>query len=163
MESLFEFDLKRSFGKCALVTVFFIEAVSASPCSTYIQTLASPAIVPFGGSEVRSAGQIVDEIFSSKCTVLKALKLNGIAARETHTHHGLTKQLRYGQRRWNGKVIQDKSETQVIQAVKKMREDGISLRKIAEYLDSMGAPPKNRGKKWHPEMMRRILSRNYEP
>ncbi|MBT4792006.1 MAG: hypothetical protein HON90_10575, partial [Halobacteriovoraceae bacterium] len=33
----------------------------------------------------------------------------------------------------------------------------LSLRAIARCLDEMKVPTKQRGKKWHPEMVRRIL------
>lgn len=38
-----------------------------------------------------------------------------------------------------------------------MRESGLSLRQIAKFLDHIGVPTKCRGKKWHPEMIKRIL------
>ena len=38
-----------------------------------------------------------------------------------------------------------------------MRESGMSLRQIADFLSAIGVPTKKRGKKWHPQMIKRIL------
>lgn len=38
-----------------------------------------------------------------------------------------------------------------------MRDEGLSLRAIARCHDEMKVPTKNRGVKWHPEMIRRII------
>lgn len=38
-----------------------------------------------------------------------------------------------------------------------MRSQGMSLRSIAKTLNELKVPTKNKGKKWHPEMVRRVL------
>jgi len=38
-----------------------------------------------------------------------------------------------------------------------MRQSGMTLRQIARFLSEIGVPTKNRGKKWHPEMVNRII------
>lgn len=50
-----------------------------------------------------------------------------------------------------------KTEQRVIDAIRQMKDEGLSLRAIARCLDGMKVPTKNRGKKWHPEMVKRIL------
>ncbi len=57
----------------------------------------------------------------------------------------------------NARVEEFKVEQKVITAVKQMREQGLSLRQIAKNLSAMGVPTKCAGKKWHPEMVKRML------
>jgi len=40
-----------------------------------------------------------------------------------------------------------------------MSSDGLSYRKICDFLTALGIPTKNRGKGWQPEMIRRLLNR----
>jgi hypothetical protein len=44
-----------------------------------------------------------------------------------------------------------------VNSIKQMKAEGLSLRAIARCLDLMKVPTKMRGKKWHPEMVKRIL------
>ena len=50
------------------------------------------------------------------------------------------------------------AESRVIKAVDELRSQGLSLRQIAKFLDQIGVPTKCRGKKWHPEMVKRLLA-----
>jgi hypothetical protein len=45
----------------------------------------------------------------------------------------------------------------VVDSIKQMKIEGLSLRAIARCLDQMKIPTKLKGKKWHPEMIKRIL------
>ena len=38
-----------------------------------------------------------------------------------------------------------------------MKQEGLGLRAIARCLEQMKVPTKSQGKKWHPEMVKRIL------
>jgi hypothetical protein len=104
-----------------------------------------------------STAQIASQIFSSKDSVQKGLRLVGIPARVPHQPHGRQSQPRYGQKRVEGKVGEHKTEQRVINAVREMRANGLTLRAIASCLGEMKVPTKCRGKKWHPEMVKRIL------
>ena len=59
-----------------------------------------------------------------------------------------------------GTVVPNMAEKRVIKAIIEMREQGMTLRQVASCLDHIGVPTKKRGKKWHPEMVKRILSKN---
>lgn len=84
----------------------------------------------------------------------------GILLRKVNKPHGRQSQPKYGERRVNGAVVEYKQEQKVISAVKQMQELGLSLRQIAQYLSTMGVPTKCDGKKWHPEMVKRILNKD---
>lgn len=45
-------------------------------------------------------------------------------------------------------------EQRVIESIRRMSIDGLSYRKICDFLTSVGVPTKNRGKGWQPEMIR---------
>lgn len=104
-----------------------------------------------------SARQIAKEIFSSKSTVTAALAKFDIPIREPHLPHGHLSQPKFGKQIRKGKAVVHLIEQRVIETVRKLKEEGLSLRKIAEVLDQMKVPTKERGKRWHPEMVRRIL------
>jgi hypothetical protein len=55
-------------------------------------------------------------------------------------------------------VTEHKAETRVVAAIREMKANGLDLRAIARCLDEMKIPTKRQGKKWHPEMVRRILA-----
>jgi len=104
-----------------------------------------------------SAAQIATEIFSSRSTILKALKENKIELREAHQHHGNPAETRYGKRKWGSRQIDHAAEQKVIEAVIEMKKASMGLRQIARTLTSMGIQTKCQGKRWHPEMVRRII------
>lgn len=86
-----------------------------------------------------------------------ALAKFDIPAREPHLPHGHPSQPKFGEKIRKGKAVIHVVEQRVIETVWKLKEEGLSLRKIAEVLDQMKIPTKERGKKWHPEIVRRIL------
>jgi hypothetical protein len=105
-----------------------------------------------------SLAQIAALIFSSKDAVRRGLKKAGIKIREPHVpHNGRQSQPRFGQWRIKGKVIELKIEQRVIDAIREMNGNGLSLRAISRCLAKMQIATKCRGKKWHPEMVKRIL------
>jgi hypothetical protein len=105
-----------------------------------------------------SARQIAQEIVSSKTTVTAALAKFDIPIREQHLPHGHPSQPKFGEQIRKGRSVVHLVEQRVIETVRKLKVEGLSLRKIAEVLDQMKVPTKERGKKWHPEMVRRILA-----
>ncbi len=104
-----------------------------------------------------SIAQISSQILCSKDAVRHALKAEGVVIREPGKHHGHPSQPKYGDHYRNGKLIRHLGETRVRRTVLEMKEAGLSLRQIAKFLDQIGVPTKCRGKKWHPEMVKRIL------
>ena len=94
---------------------------------------------------------------SSKKTVRKEILKTNIEIRGKSHHHGNPSQAKYGQRKIKQKLITNKTEQRTIDAVRRMKKEGLSLRAIARCLDDMKIPTQNRGKKWHPEMVKRKL------
>jgi len=78
-----------------------------------------------------SAAQIAGQVFSSKSTILKALKENEIELREAHQHHGNPALAKYGKKKWAGREIDHASEQKVINAVIEMHKANMGLRQIA--------------------------------
>lgn len=107
-----------------------------------------------------SAAQIAQEITSSKSAVLSALKKFQIPIREPHLPHGRQSQAKYGQKRFKGLVTSFKKEEEIAKAIKDMTDKGLSLREVCKILTTMKIPTKNKHRKWHPEMIRRILGSN---
>ena len=110
--------------------------------------------------EGRSIAQISEEILSSRAAVRDALIEFGIA-RKPQGKPGLRPaQVPYGYRMSNGLMVPHLGEQRVLSSVRKMADEGLSYRKICEFLTSVGVPTKNRGQRWHPEMVRRLLVRS---
>ena len=109
-----------------------------------------------------SARQIAGLIFSSKTAVLESLERFGIPIREPHYNHGNPSQTVFGKKVHHGRLIEDKVEKRVIKIILELHEQGLSLRKIAKCLNQMEFATKNRSWKWNPEMIRRVLSRNWD-
>lgn len=119
----------------------------------------SPAVFHLKSvNEGKSLRQIATDTVSSKECVRAALRRNNIPLRERGQYHGNPAQFKYGMKRKSGKEIEHKSEARVGLVVRQMQEEGLSLRGIARFLDQMKVPTKNRGKKWHPEMVRRLAN-----
>ncbi len=108
--------------------------------------------------ETLSARQIAALTVSARSTVLKHLKEYNIPLRsedEALLHN--KGQLGYGERLVNGRVIAHQRELENIDKIKKLREQGHSYWKIADILNSMGVPTKNRGSRWHPTTVMKLL------
>ncbi len=107
-----------------------------------------------------SAAQIAAQIVSSKSGVLDALRRFDIPIREPHRpHHGRQSQPKFGQRRVKGRLRNHERERTVIGVIEKLHAEGMSLRQIATTLQEMGIPTKCKGRRWHPEMVRRVLEK----
>jgi hypothetical protein len=109
-----------------------------------------------------SIRQISTLVMSSKEAVRKELLIQKVPLRDKSQHHGHPAQLRYGHRFTQSQLIENKTEQRTIEAIKQMKQEGLSLRAIARCLSQIKVPTKNRGKKWHPEMVRRILEKSLE-
>lgn len=105
-----------------------------------------------------SVAQIAAQNLSSKESVRQALIEFGIPLRKKGKPGLRPAQVPYGFRRENGLLISHLGEQRVIQSVKKMAREGLSYRKICEFLTSIGVPTKNKGKGWQPEMIRRLIT-----
>jgi hypothetical protein len=105
-----------------------------------------------------SLRQISAQTASSKEAIRSALIKNNIPVRDKGQHHGNPSQLKYGVKRKGLSSVEHKAEQRTVDAVGQMRDEGLSLRAIARCLNQMRVPTKNRGVKWHPEMVRRISS-----
>jgi hypothetical protein len=108
-----------------------------------------------------SLSQIASEILSSKAAVRKGLIDSGIPLRKPHQPHGRQSQVRFGTIRRVGKLIELKHEQRIIQTARDLHDKGLSLREIASTFDTMGIATKCKGKKWHPQMISRILKRDF--
>lgn len=96
---------------------------------------------------------------SSRATIRRALIKFGIK-RRTHGKPGLRPaQVPYGYRRQDGLMVPHQGEQRVLSVVQKMSAKGMPLRQICEFLSATGVPTKRRGRSWHPEMKRRLISR----
>lgn len=80
-----------------------------------------------------------------------------VGLRKPRWHHGHPSQPRYGTKIRNGREELHKGEQLVIDKIHQLRTQGKSLRWIAHLLTEDGVLTKCRGKKWHPEMVSRIL------
>jgi hypothetical protein len=105
-----------------------------------------------------SIRQIAEQIFSSKEAVRKNLISFGIPLRKPHEPHGRAAQPKYGKKIRCGKIVTHLAEQRVIDGIRDMRQQGMSLRQIARFLKKIGVPTKCRGVSWHPEMVRRLLT-----
>jgi predicted transcriptional regulator len=97
---------------------------------------------------------------SSPETIRKLLHDFGITVREKSHHNGNPAQSRYGQKIFQGKLVDHKSELRTVKTIFKMKQEGLGLRAIARCLNEMKIPTKCRGKSWHPQMVKRILEAN---
>ncbi len=94
---------------------------------------------------------------SSKESIWSALIKSNIFLRDKDQHHGSPSQLKFGVERKALSSVEHKAEQRTVDIVRQMKAEGLSLRGIARYLNQMKVPTKNKGMKWHPEMVRRII------
>lgn len=110
----------------------------------------------------RSIAQIASQTLSSRSAVRDALIEFGIPLKQQGKPGLRPAQVPYGYRKSDGLLVPHLGEQRIIQSVKKMSNDGLSYRKICDFLTSVGVPTKNQGKGWQPEMIRRILTRRVQ-
>lgn len=66
----------------------------------------------------------------------------------------------FGQKSVNGELVNDRSECQVIDLIRRHHKSGKSLQKIADWLNQQGYKTK-RGQKWQRISVKRVLDRLY--
>jgi hypothetical protein len=94
----------------------------------------------------RSITQIAAETLSSRAAVRDTLIEFGIPLKQQGKPGLRPTQVPYGYRRSDGLLVPHLGEQRVIQSVRKMSSDGLSYRKICEFLTSFGVPTKNHWK-----------------
>ena len=107
-----------------------------------------------------SIAQIAKQFFFSRDAIRRGLIDAGLTVREPHKPHGRPSQPKYGQKIRSGKASPHLTEQQMIATIRELREQGLTLRKIAKILSDMAVPTKKRGKAWHPEMVSRVLKQS---
>jgi hypothetical protein len=113
--------------------------------------------------ESRSIAEIAVLASSSKMVIRKHLLLQGVVLREPSKPHGRPSNPKYGERLVYGKATAHLGEKRVINAILELRSQGMTLRQVASFLSQMGVPTKERGHRWHPQMVKRILDRAAQP
>lgn len=102
--------------------------------------------------------QIAAQKVHSRSTIQKNLKRADVRLRAPGQGHGNPSQLRFGYRKAEGKIVLHMGEQQVIAAIKDLRSEGMSFRKIAQRMTVLNIPSKNGKRKWHPMMVKRVLN-----
>ena len=87
---------------------------------------------------------------SSKAYVRKELLKASIKLRSKSHHNGNPSQVKFGQRIVKKKLVDSRVEQRVIDAVRKMRDEVLTLRAIARCLDEMKVSTKQQ--KIHPSI-----------
>jgi hypothetical protein len=105
-----------------------------------------------------STSQISKEISSARSTVVEYLKKYNIPIRPTdEAHKKRPGQVAFGRRVIKGKEVAFKKEIEQIEMIKGLRESGHSYHRIADILNTMKVPTKNKGSKWHGTTVMKIL------
>ena len=105
--------------------------------------------------EKLSCEEISRQIFSSKSTVLKYLKLHKIPLRGVGTGH----KIKYGIKKIGEKISTHKSEVEIIKKMELMKKRGDSYWTIAKHFNNRELKTKRKGGKWHPNTIKSILDR----
>ncbi len=104
-----------------------------------------------------SLSQIAAQKVHSRSTIQKNLKRTDVQLRAAGHGHGNPSQLRFGYRKELGRVVPQKGEQQIVEAMKDFRSEGLTLRQIAESMTALRIPSKNGKLKWHPMMIKRVI------
>jgi hypothetical protein len=107
-----------------------------------------------------SMKEIANQFGYAKSTVMKALKEHKIQTREPHKNHSQSSYLIYGKKQMRKKLVNYKEEQIVIKTILQMSKQGLSLKQIGDNLQALEIPTKNQGRKWHPQVIKRIIERN---
>lgn len=89
--------------------------------------------------------------------MLSYLRQFGILVRPAKTQHYQKGQTAYGKRVVRGAETDNKTEMVIIEKLRNLRRQGFSYWKIADILNSMKIPTKNKGSRWHPTTVMKIL------
>jgi hypothetical protein len=107
-----------------------------------------------------SCGEIANQIFSARTTVLKYLKLHGIPVRESGSNQKRKRGLAYGKKIESRHVIDHARELENTKKMRELRDKGFSYWKIAEVFNTLKIPTKTRKGKWHAKTIHQILTRS---
>jgi len=105
-----------------------------------------------------SASQIGGKYSHSKSFVLGLLSKFRIEKRPPHQNGTKTSTPPFGSKHYRQRLAQEGSEQLVIDKILKMSSQKMSLRAIANALDTEGIPARQ-GTKWNPQKIKRILDR----
>ena len=86
------------------------------------------------------------------------LKVFGIPIRPNDVEHKTRAQLRYGEGWRSRHIVVHRRETENVEKMKKLRDQGFSYWKIADVFNSMEIPTKTRRGKWHARSIQKILA-----
>lgn len=109
----------------------------------------------------RSCEEIAAEIGSSRTTVLKYLKVHGIAVREIGHNIKRKRGICFGQKILNRKLVFHKSELETIERIRKLREQGYSYWKIADILNALKVKTKTGRGRWHARSVLAVLEHRF--
>ena len=107
--------------------------------------------------EKLSTKEIAAQIFSSRSSVAKHLKLHGIPIRANDVNNKTRSQLRYGEAWRKRTVALHQREMENIEKMRKLRDQGFSYWKIADVFNSLGIRTKTNRGKWHARSIQKIL------
>ncbi len=103
-----------------------------------------------------SPAQIAKQLKVSKSGVVGRLKRMGVLEGRARRAGYLTGQTPYGWRREKGQLVPHLEEQKVIESMKQMRHEGVSLHAIARILTAQKVPTK-RGKRWSAKTVSQVL------
>lgn len=138
------------------------------PIETALNTVIYPTRKVFDDAYVRhkyeverlNLSEIARELFTSRHTIRTHLERIGVPIRSQIDQGKMQKSKKYGFHQRKGETAKKHTEARVIDAIFKMKDEGMSLRAISSTLDTMKIPTKKKGKKWQYEMVRQILIKN---
>ena len=104
-----------------------------------------------------TCGEIAEQVFSARTTILKHLKLHGIPVRETGSNQKRKRGLSYGQKVQDRQIENHQREQENIKKMRELRDKGYSYWKIAEVFNTLKIPTKTRKGKWHAKTIHQIL------
>ncbi len=105
-----------------------------------------------------SCKEIADQFGTARSTILKYLKLNSIEIRGTGTNQKRKRGVAFGKKVVSGKVVNNENEALIIEKVKRLRDQELSYRKIAEVLNIMEYSTKTRKGVWSGKSVWQILN-----
>lgn len=108
-----------------------------------------------------SAGEIADQIFSSKRTVWKYLRSCKIPLRAEDI--GPYEQQRFGTKRVGRRLAANCAEIRTVEKMKSLRNQGYSYRDIVKILNSLNVPTRTRTAKWYVKTVYQVLNREMTP
>jgi hypothetical protein len=103
--------------------------------------------------ESLTINQIATLTLSSRSTVIKYLNAAEIPIREEEHRRGGSA---FGERKFNGRYIPNKTELDLIEKMMTLRKQGLTFHKIAEILQGLSLPTKRNGK-WTGRSIQRIF------